>query len=279
MPELPEIENLVLGVREIALGSRFVAIDFYRDDVREEIPKKELLDILVGQDIAAVTRRGKYMLIHTKRGALGIHLGMSGRFVHDDSEEVSRPHTHVVFQLKSKATSFAFHFVDPRRFGRVFALGKAQATTLDHVFLESLGVEPFDPEVNLGSVLFELSRSRRVPLKSFIMDNAVVVGVGNIYASESLWRAKLSPLREAASLTKGEAARLAKEIQKTLSEAISAGGTTFRDYRNTHDKPGMFQVKLAVYEQDTKPCRRCRNPIVKTAIAGRSTYFCPLCQK
>lgn len=279
MPELPEVEHLVCGVREVALGTRFVAIDFYRDDVRETIPKEELLDILVDQDIVAVTRRGKYMLIHTKRGALGIHLGMSGRFVHDDSKDVSRPHTHVVFQLKSKTTAFAFHFVDPRRFGRVFALGKKQASTLEHVFLESLGVEPFDPGVNLGAVLFELSRTRRAPLKSFIMDNAVLVGVGNIYASESLWRAKLSPLREATSLTKSEAARLAKEIQKTLAEAISAGGTTFRDYRNSHDKPGMFQVKLAVYERDTKPCRRCRNPIVKIALAGRSTYFCPICQK
>ena len=279
MPELPEVENLVCGVREIALGSRFVAIDFYRDDVREAIPKEELIEILVGEDIVAVTRRAKYMLVHTRRGALGIHLGMSGRFVHDDSKKVSRPHTHVVFQMKSEAGSFAFHFVDPRRFGRVFALDEAQAATLEHVFLDSLGVEPLDPKVNLAEVLFTLSRSRKVPLKTFIMDNAVVVGVGNIYASESLWRAKLSPLREAGSLTKSEAKKLAKEIQETLSEAILAGGTTFRDYRNSHDKPGMFQVKLAVYEQDTKPCRRCRKPVAKITIGGRSTYFCPFCQK
>lgn len=279
MPELPEVENLVCGVREIALGSRFTAIEFYRDDIREAIPKDELVEILVEEKITAVTRRAKYMLIHTKRGALGIHLGMSGRFVHDKSDNVSRPHTHVVFKLTSKLGSFAFHFVDPRRFGRVFALDPEQAANLAHQFLDSLGIEPLDEAVDLGDVLFDLSRGRKVPLKNFIMDNAVVVGVGNIYASESLWRAKLSPLREASTLTKSEAKKLAVEIKKTLSEAIAAGGTTFRDYRNSHDKPGMFQVKLNVYEQDTKPCKRCRKPIEKVTIGGRSTYFCPFCQK
>ncbi len=279
MPELPEVENLVCGVREIALGSRFTAIDFYRDDVREEIPKEELLDILVHESITAVTRRGKYMLVHTNRGALGIHLGMSGRFVHDESQEVSRPHTHVVFKLKSADGDFTFHFVDPRRFGRVFALNKIQSQTLQHQFLDALGVEPLNEDVDLAKVLFDKSRSRKVPLKNFIMDNTVVVGVGNIYASESLWRAKLSPEREASTLTRPEARKLASEIKKTLTEAIAAGGTTFRDYRNSHDKPGMFQVKLAVYEQDTKPCRRCHKIIIKTVIGGRSTYFCPFCQK
>lgn len=279
MPELPEVENLVCGVREIAMGSRFVAIDFYRDDVREKIPKAELRDILVNEVIVAVTRRAKYMLIHTKRGALGIHLGMSGRFIHDESNEVSRPHTHVVFNLKSEKGSFTFHFVDPRRFGRVFALDALQAEAMQHVFLDSLGVEPLDPSIDLAAILFNLSRSRKVPLKNFVMDNSVVVGVGNIYASESLWRAKLSPLREASTLTRPEAKKLAAEIKNTLSEAIAAGGTTFRDYRNSHDKPGMFQVKLAVYEQDSKPCRRCHKIIQKMTIGGRSTYFCPFCQK
>lgn len=279
MPELPEVENLVCGVREIALGSRFTAIDFYRDDVREEIPKQELCDVLIDETVTAVTRRAKYMLIHTKRGALGIHLGMSGRFVHDQSTQVSRPHTHVVFKLKSADGDFSFHFVDPRRFGRVFALSETQAETLQHQFLDSLGVEPLAADVDLAKVFFDKSRTRKVPLKNFVMDNAIVVGVGNIYASESLWRAKLSPYREASSLTRTEARRLALEIKKTLAEAIAAGGTTFRDYRNSHDKPGMFQVKLAVYEQEAKPCRRCHKIIHKTVVGSRSTYFCPFCQK
>lgn len=282
MPELPEVEHLVSGVRAVAVGCRFARIDFYRDDVREPMDKAELRKALLSQTVTAVTRRGKYMLVHTTRGALGIHLGMSGRFVFDESAKVSRPHTHVVFALnqKDEANSFSFHFVDPRRFGRVFALTTEEATAFSHSFLRDLGVEPLDQEVDLGKHLFVESRSRKVPVKNFIMDGHVVVGVGNIYASESLWRAKISPLVPANELSRPALTRLATEIKKTLSEAIAAGGTTFRDYRNSHDKPGMFQVKLAVYERDGEPCRRCGKGLIeKITQGGRSTYLCPVCQK
>lgn len=280
MPELPEVEKLVQGVRAASLGAQFSEVNFFRDNIREPIDKDAIRDVIVRQRIVAVTRRGKYMIIQTPKGGLGIHLGMSGRFILDDSCNVSRPHTHVVFSFEKLDGSVSyFHFIDPRRFGRVFATLPGEENQKSHRFFKNLGREPLEDPGTLGKHLFEVSRKRRVPLKTFIMDNAFIVGVGNIYASEALWRAKLSPTRLALELSMPEAKRLAREIVSTLNEAIAAGGTTFKDYRNSDDKPGSYQVKLAVYEQNTKGCRRCRGLIAKITQAGRSTYFCSVCQK
>lgn len=280
MPELPEVENLVVGVRSAALGGRFTGVEFFRDDIREPIDKKTITNILLNQQVTAVKRRGKYMLIETKKGALGIHLGMTGRFIVDSAKEASRTHTHVVFSFEREDGSPAyFHFIDPRRFGRVFAATPHQAKHFSHVFLQDLGKEPLSEDTDLARHLFDESRGRSAPIKNFIMDSRIVVGVGNIYASESLWYAKISPLRQAKCLSEGEMKRLAKEIIRTLRRAIRAGGTTFRDYRNSEDKPGGFQVNLAVYERAAKPCAVCTTFIEKIAQAGRFTYFCPFCQK
>lgn len=279
MPELPEVEQLVVGVRAAASGATFVDVTFFREDIREPLDKRGISDVILDQKITQVTRRGKYMLIHTKRGALGIHLGMSGRFIVDDCSRVSRLHTHVVFSIQQKTGELKYlHFVDPRRFGRVFPATKHEAESLSHTYLKNLGVEPLELGSNLWKHLFDQSRKRSTAIKTFLMDSSVLVGVGNIYASESLWRAKISPLRLAKDIDASEMKRLAKEIIKTLSEAIAAGGTTFRDYRNSDDKPGSNQDKLAVYERDTKPCKRCKAPIEKAVQAGRSTYFCAFCQ-
>ena len=169
--------------------------------------------------------------------------------------------------------------MDPRRFGRIFAMGPENAATLQHPFFVNLGPEPLEESFDLAKHFFAESRHRKIHVKSFIMNNQVVVGVGNIYASEALWRAKISPHRQARSLTKTETGRLAGVIRDTLRDAIEAGGTTIRDYRSSDNKGGNFQNLLAVYGRDNQKCSRCNALIVLATQSARSSYFCPVCQK
>jgi formamidopyrimidine-DNA glycosylase len=279
MPELPEVESLTSQVRSNALGLKFSKIDFYRADIREKMDQKSLIEVTAHQKITNVVRRGKYMLMATSKGAVGIHLGMSGKFVIESKKSPQRKHTHVVFELKSPTQSIYYHFIDPRRFGRVFHLSKQEFENLNHPFLADLGIEPLDLSQNLATHLFDKSRTRKVPIKNFVMDSHVVVGVGNIYAAESLWRAKIDPTRSANGLSKKEFQAIAKEIKFILQRAIDAGGTTFRDYRNGNNEPGSFQTKLAVYDQEGLPCPKCKTLVVRIIQGGRSTFYCQNCQK
>ena len=274
MPELPEVETLVRGVRQELVGKSFVNISFLRADIREPIPTLRLKQILTAQPVHSVTRRGKYMLIHTSQGILGVHLGMSGKFVLSESTEERLPHTHAVFELTDGRQ---FRFIDPRRFGRLFSIECDELN--EHPFLSKLGVEPLSDDVNLAKHLFQSSRSRSQAVKVFLMDSSVAVGIGNIYASESLWRAKINPHISAKQLTSKMYAVLSRQIISVLSEAILAGGTTLKDYRNKDGNPGYFQTNLAVYGREAKPCLKCAALIVKTTQAARSTYQCPICQK
>ena len=275
MPELPEVETLTRGVREELLSKRFTNVEFLRPDIREIIPVQRLKEILVDQTISDVTRRGKYMLIHTSAGVMGVHLGMSGRFVSADVNDPLAPHTHAIFHAGHHKQ---FRFIDPRRFGRLFSIETGGVES--HPFLVKLGVEPLiGSPLSLGRHLFAQSRRRSQAVKVFLMDSEIVVGVGNIYASETLWRAKISPHQSAKDLTLAQFNKIARQIIDVLSDAIKAGGTTFRDYRDSDGNKGYFQTNLAVYGRDQKPCGRCGTSIVKTTQAGRSTYHCTICQK
>jgi formamidopyrimidine-DNA glycosylase len=274
VPELPEVESLVRGVREELVGKRFADVSFSRPDIREVIPAARIKEILVGEAVTEVTRRGKYMLIHTGKGALGVHLGMSGRFVGSPKNEPLASHTHARFEVKE---GLEYRFIDPRRFGRLFSVERNEIST--HPFLAKLGVEPLETGVNLRGVLLEASRKRRQAIKVFLMDSEIVVGVGNIYASEVLWRAKVNPHIPANEIPVKKFTEISRQIIDVLSDAINAGGTTFRDYRDKDGNPGYFQVNLGVYGRAAKPCSRCGSMIVKTTQAARSTYHCPVCQK
>lgn len=273
MPELPEVESLVAGIRSELLGRSVTRVVFYRPDIREKIPQRRIKQILLNKEITAVLRRGKYFLVGTDEGFLGAHLGMSGRFVKASLNTPLAPHTHALFEINS---GIQFRFVDPRRFGRLFSVEKDQL--FDHPYLAKLGVEPLDSKVNLANHFFTSSRGRTQSVKNFLMDSHVVVGVGNIYASESLWHAKIHPERRSCDLTLPQYESLSEAVTQVLRQAILAGGTTFRDYRDKDGNPGYFQQNLAVYAKVTNPCPRCSTPIVKTTSAGRSTFFCPLCQ-
>lgn len=274
MPELPEVESLVRGVRDVLIGKHIANVSFLRPDIREIIPAERLREILSGKKVIDVTRRGKYMLIHTNEGALGVHLGMSGRFVAIDNTEPLQPHTHALFDVEKK---LQFRFIDPRRFGRLFSVEKNEI--LSHPFLAKLGVEPLEEKIDLARHLYGASRTRSQAVKVFLMDSSVVVGVGNIYASESLWRAKINPQTPAKSLSLSDYRKMVGHIRAVLMEAINAGGTTLRDYRDKDGKPGYFQTNLSVYGKESMPCPRCRAEICRMTQAARSTFFCSVCQK
>lgn len=273
MPELPEVESLVRGIRPELIGKSFADVVFYRDDIREKIPKVRLKQILVDQKIKQVLRRGKYLLVGTDHGFLGVHLGMSGRLLKASNLEKLPTHTHAVFEI---SPNVQFRFVDPRRFGRLFSIENHELHT--HPFLAKLGIEPLEDVENLASHLYRKSRARIQPIKNLIMDSSVVVGVGNIYASEALWLAQIHPEQKSRSLSAEEFRKLALAISEVLTKAIAAGGTTFRDYRDKDGKPGYFQNKLAVYGKNTKPCPRCTHEICRAVHCGRSTFYCPFCQ-
>ena len=280
MPELPEVEQLVIGVRRDTLGARFCTVKFFRESIREPLEKDKIVDATLNHKILSVRRRGKYMIVVTEQGGLGVHLGMSGKFLFSNDPVSQLKHTHVTFELTSKiGARFYYHFVDPRRFGRVFPMTSTQVTELNHPFLKDLGVEPLDSALDLPKHLLKSFSGRKVPIKSAIMNSEIMVGVGNIYASESLWRAKISPFLMAKDLSKRKAKILSSKIIEILKEAIELGGTTIRDYRDSSGNVGKFKNLLSVYERDGLPCERCRSPIQKAPIAGRSTYFCQVCQK
>jgi formamidopyrimidine-DNA glycosylase len=275
MPELPEVECLTRAVSATIDGFTCDGVDFYRDDIREPIPKKKLLQVLVGRKIERVYRRSKYLLIETQAGTAIVHLGMTGNLLAADGPEPRAKHTHVVFCFKKGSQKIYLQYVDPRRFGRISAATPAEFR--EHEWFTVLGPEPLD-ERGLGAHLFAASRKKSTPVKAFLMDPAVVVGVGNIYACESLFLSGINPLRKASALTAGEYDEIASAIKKVLKNAIKAGGTTFRDFRNSDGSSGYFRVELKVYDQAKNPCVKCGKDIKMERISGRSTFFCAFCQ-
>ncbi len=242
-------------------------------DRRLRWPIVDDLETLLGRQVVQrVERRAKYILLVLERGTLIVHLGMSGSLRMVDGAVPPRPHDHWDLSLES-GRILRFH--DPRRFG---SLHWTAGDPLAHPLLARLGPEPLSDEFD-ARLLFEKTRRRSVSLKPFLMDSHVVVGVGNIYASEALFRARISPRRAAGRITRAEAAALVQAIKDVLTDAIHTGGTTLRDYVNADGVPGYFRQQLYVYERAGEPCRICRTP-VKHAVQGqRSTYWCPTCQR
>jgi formamidopyrimidine-DNA glycosylase len=238
--------------------------------LRWPIPR-QLPARLRGERVCALRRRGKYLLLDTDHGTALLHLGMSGSL-----RVLRRPappgvHDHYDIVLDSGDT---IRFTDPRRFGCLLWAG---ATPLSHRLLAALGPEPLGPGFD-GGHLWQRARGRRVAIKQFLMDAAVVVGVGNIYASESLFRAGIHPRRAAGRVSRTDMARLAAAVHTVLQEAVNFGGTTLRDFYSGEGEPGYFRNELRVYERAGEPCIACGTPIRQITQGQRSTYFCPRCQ-
>lgn len=272
MPELPEVETTRRGISPHVVGRRITEVIIRRYDLRQPVSPE--LAGLEGVVFVAVKRRSKYLLLETDRGeAVIIHLGMSGSLRVILAGEDWKKHDHIGITVEGGA-QLRFH--DPRRFG--LALVCPIAGLDSHPLLKKLGPEPLGEEFTAEGLHTALW-NKSIPIKVAIMDAKVVVGVGNIYASESLFRARIHPLLAANKLTKPKVARLIAAIKEVLAESIEQGGTTLRDFLKSDGEPGYFKQRLFVYALRGQPCRVCGTPISHSVLGQRATYWCEVCQR
>ena len=270
MPELPEVETTRRGIEPHLVGQRITAVTVRDPRLRWPV-REDLAAFLRQRPIESVERRAKYLLLVLDRGdRVLIHLGMSGSLRLDDPDSPLRKHDHVEWLLDSGRV---LRLHDPRRFGAVLT----DHIDSPHERLGALGPEPLDPAFD-GDHLAGRLAGRRVTIKQAIMNAAIVVGVGNIYASEALFLAGIHPQRPAGNLDGRECAALAAAIRDVLEAAIAQGGTTLRDFLSPSGDPGYFRQTLNVYERTDEACRRCGTPIERIVLGQRSTWFCPECQ-
>lgn len=270
MPELPEVETTRRGLAPHLENKRVKSVLLRRPDLRWPIPE-EISELLPGQRIDAVRRRAKYLLLDTDAGSALLHLGMSGSLRVLPAKTLPTAHDHVDIALDSGRV---LRFNDPRRFGSLLW----QPSGETHELLQGLGPEPLSDEFD-GDYLFERSRGRSAPVKTFLMDQRIVVGVGNIYAAEALFAAGISPLRAAGRVSRERYALLADAVKRILAYAIQRGGTTLRDFLSPDGAPGYFEQELSAYGRGGEPCPRCGRPLKQAWIGQRATVWCGHCQR
>jgi formamidopyrimidine-DNA glycosylase len=295
MPELPEVETVRRGLQPVMEGARILSVEARRPDLRFPFPP-DFVRRLSGKKIVSLGRRAKYLTAEIEGGPLLIcHLGMSGSFRVEADDGATTPgdfyherskaasHDHVVFHLASpRGKKSKVVFNDPRRFGFMLFADEHN----EHPMLADLGVEPTGNTLD-GRLLADLMRSKKTPLKAALLDQTLIAGLGNIYVSEALWRAGLSPRREAGSIASANgkvsqrAERLASAIRSVIADAIEAGGSSLRDYVHADGSLGYFQHSFSVYDREGEPCRKpgCRGTIQRIVQSGRSTFYCPVCQR
>ena len=272
MPELPEVETTRRGLDAILCGRTLVELKFHTPKLRYPLERRTMKRLLRGRSIMRVDRRAKYLMIVTQGPAILLcHLGMSGRFLVTDVSESPR-HTHAEFFLDDGRI---LRYIDPRRFGLLAAVKKSELES--HPLLARLGPEPLSDAFDNESFHHACRRSRRA-IKQHIMDARVVVGVGNIYASEALFRAGIHPMRAACRLSRQRTDELNVCIRRVLTEAIRTGGTTLRDFLDPEEQAGYFAIELNVYGREAEPCKRCKSPVRRIQQGQRSTFYCPACQ-
>jgi formamidopyrimidine-DNA glycosylase len=277
MPELPEVEMVVRTLRPRLVGERIRAIETSGLALRRPIDRKLLERACVGARVDGVRRLGKYWLVDLDHGPAGKHvllghLGMTGRLVFADEGAPRPPHTHAVFHLRR---GLELRYVDPRRFGVLRAYAAADAPTSPE--LAVLGVDPLDPAFTIDYLATALAASKR-DIKAFLMDQSRIAGLGNIYVCEALWRARTSPKKRSHRLV-AQAPALHAAIVGVLADGIENRGTSFSDYVDADGQAGGNQLTLAVYGREKEACRRCGAAVRRMVQAGRSTFFCPRCQK
>jgi formamidopyrimidine-DNA glycosylase len=269
MPELPEVETVCRGLAQRALGDMLLRVEMRRKNLRFVLPKA--LGAIKNQRVKKIARRAKYILLTLSSGeTIIIHLGMSGRMMFNPGTRGK--HDHVIFHFKSSGEVV---FNDARRFGLVDLTRDAA----QHKLIKNLGPEPLENEFDAAYLAKKL-RGKKTAIKTAIMDQRLVVGVGNIYASEALWRAGIHPHKVAAKVTEKECAALVRAVKSTLQDAIKAGGSSLKDYVQTDGELGYFQHSFAVYDRAGAPCAKCKKSAVEKSVqGGRSTFYCPQCQK
>jgi len=273
MPELPEVEVLRRSLEPLLRGRTIRRVEVRERRLRERVPRG-FEAAAAGRRIEGLRRRAKYLLIDLSGGAtLVIHLGMSGRLTVVGEQVEREPHEHLAFYLSGRTR---LRLRDPRRFGLALLVPTALLERDRH--FAALGVEPLADEFS-GELLARVAHRRRGPVKNFLMDQRIVVGVGNIYATEALHRCEIRPTRSVARLSRERFERLAAAVREVLEQAIGEGGTTLNDFTDGRGEAGYFQVELAVYGRPGEPCPRCGGTIRRIVQAGRSSFYCPDCQR
>ena len=277
MPELPEVESLRQMLARSVVGRTFLRATVREARLRRSVAA-ELASSIAGRTIERIARRAKYLLIEVAGGrVILVHLGMSGSLTHRrrgfDSGPLNPRHDHIEFALDDGSLLV---YNDPRRFGLVNVVASAELANVAE--LRSLGPEPLGREFST-SYLWKATRGRTAAIKNLLMDQRIVAGIGNIYASEILFRADVRPTRRGGRVTRDEVSRIVKATQEVLREAIGGRGTTFRNYRDSRGRPGRFARLLRVYDREGKPCLKCDTPIRAIVLGQRSSYYCPRCQK
>lgn len=273
MPELPEVETTRRGIATVMPGQTLEHFIVHNHKLRWPIPDN-LPETLRNQVVRRCERRGKYLLIEFNHGTQLIHLGMSGSLRRVPMNEERRKHDHAEWIFKE--ARFLYH--DPRRFGAILWHDATDGPVETHPLLVKLGIEPFNEAFN-GAHLHAQLRKRSQAIKQVVLSGEAVVGVGNIYASEALFKARIHPMQPANSLTQEQCDKLAQAIKTTLAQAIDSGGSTLRDYVNSTGEPGAyFTLHAAMYERAGLPCPTCQTPITRIVQGQRATYYCATCQ-
>jgi formamidopyrimidine-DNA glycosylase len=272
MPELPEVETTRRGIAPLVAGQRVTGLKVRHAGLRWPVPTAALRRGLVNQEIMAVERRAKYLLLRTAAGSAILHLGMSGSLRLVPAGSPAGKHDHVDIEL---ANGHCLRLTDPRRFG---ALLWTREDPLQHALLRDLGHEPLDDAFD-GDYLFRRSRGRKVAVKALLMDSHVVAGVGNIYANEALFLAGIHPARAAGRIGLARYERLAACVKQVLAESLAQGGTTLRDFVNGDGQPGYFSLYLRVYGKGGQSCPVCKTTLKETRQGQRTTVYCPCCQR
>ena len=274
MPELPEVEVTRRGIEPYVTGRRVERVNVRTPALRWPVPA-DLACTLERQVVRKVTRRGKYLLFEIDAGWFIVHLGMTGTlrvFRHEQAGEPAK-HDHIDWIFEE----FVLRYRDPRRFGAVLWHARADGDVATHPLLASLGVEPFSDA--FGELIFRRTRGRTASIKQVLLAGKIVVGVGNIYASESLFRAGIRPTTPAGRVSLARCERLAEAVRVTLAVAIERGGSTLRDFVGSDGASGYFQLECFVYDRAGAPCRVCGTPIRQIVQGQRSTYYCAHCQR
>ena len=269
MPELPEVETTLRGIQPHVLNKKIVNINVRQPSLRWAIPVEILLNKLINKEFSGIKRRGKYILLESTQEFLIIHLGMSGSLRITGYGDIKKhDHVDIVFEDES-----ILRYCDPRRFGCFLWTDDPS----NHFLLKNLGPEPLGNKFN-GQYLFDVSRKKKTPVKNFIMNSKVVVGVGNIYANEALFKAGIRPTKKAGKVTLKRYEVLSLEIVSILRKSIKKGGTTLRDFVNSNNKPGYFKNELMVYGRRGKTCKNCSTYLKEIRLSQRSSVYCPKCQ-
>jgi len=275
MPELPEVEVICRGIRPFLTGKAIKEIVLSDKKLRHSVSIADMKRELLGNTIVTVERRAKYLLCHLDSSALLIfHFGMTGNLGIFPLDSPIAKHDHLRIELHN---STELRFNDTRRFGSIHLLKPEETVDLENTFFKTTGPEPFDASFN-GEYLLNHAKKKTQPLKTFIMTNATVAGIGNIYANESLFAARLNPLRKVSEISLGEWNTLVKEIRRVLQHAIACGGSTISDFVNASQESGYFQMNFKIYGKDGEKCSICSSIIQKQVVGGRASFYCSTCQ-